>query len=193
MSSGVTTIPRFHMETTKIQSPNTLSNIVTTNPNKTMKSDFSMASILLIDNNKDRVEVATADSDENPKKIPSIIKQHDKQQKQPLLCRLENNIPSQTSLSSSLESSKLILQEKDSMYNPQPSLQRLPQQSGGTTSSSTTTNSSINNNDKVRVTLDDLELWKGFHRLTNEMIVTKNGRYLFVLLLNKVLIRHRGL
>ena len=28
----------------------------------------------------------------------------------------------------------------------------------------------------IKVKLDDLELWKGFHRLTNEMIVTKNGR-----------------
>ena len=31
----------------------------------------------------------------------------------------------------------------------------------------------------IRVKLDDLELWKSFHRLTNEMIVTKNGRFVF--------------
>ena len=29
---------------------------------------------------------------------------------------------------------------------------------------------------RIRVQLDDCELWKSFHRLTNEMIVTKNGR-----------------
>lgn len=28
----------------------------------------------------------------------------------------------------------------------------------------------------VRVMLDDAELWRSFHQLTNEMIVTKNGR-----------------
>ena len=28
----------------------------------------------------------------------------------------------------------------------------------------------------VQVILDEPELWRSFHRLTNEMIVTKNGR-----------------
>nr|WCC58478.1 brachyury 3 [Craspedacusta sowerbii] len=36
--------------------------------------------------------------------------------------------------------------------------------------------------EKIRVTLEDGELWKGFHRLTNEMIVTKNGRRMFPVL-----------
>ena len=31
-------------------------------------------------------------------------------------------------------------------------------------------------NGGIRVRLDDMELWKSFHQLTNEMIVTKNGR-----------------
>ena len=31
---------------------------------------------------------------------------------------------------------------------------------------------------KIRIHLDDHELWANFHRLSNEMIVTKNGRYL---------------
>ena len=30
--------------------------------------------------------------------------------------------------------------------------------------------------DQPRVELDDIELWSRFNRLTNEMIVTKNGR-----------------
>ena len=30
---------------------------------------------------------------------------------------------------------------------------------------------------KIKVILDDSDLWKTFHRLTNEMIVTKNGRF----------------
>ena len=29
---------------------------------------------------------------------------------------------------------------------------------------------------QIRVNLEEEELWKNFHRLTNEMIVTKNGR-----------------
>lgn len=29
---------------------------------------------------------------------------------------------------------------------------------------------------KIRVNLEEEDLWKNFHRLTNEMIVTKNGR-----------------
>ena len=33
--------------------------------------------------------------------------------------------------------------------------------------------------ENVRVLLDDSELWRSFHQLTNEMIVTKNGRYDF--------------
>ena len=32
----------------------------------------------------------------------------------------------------------------------------------------------------VHVTLDESELWKKFKTLTNEMIVTKNGRYDFI-------------
>ncbi|XP_057309730.1 T-box transcription factor TBX19-like [Hydractinia symbiolongicarpus] len=35
---------------------------------------------------------------------------------------------------------------------------------------------------KIRVHLDDAELWRSFHRLTNEMIVTKNGRRMFPVL-----------
>jgi len=34
----------------------------------------------------------------------------------------------------------------------------------------------------VRVMLDDAELWRSFHQLTNEMIVTKNGRRMFPVL-----------
>ena len=29
---------------------------------------------------------------------------------------------------------------------------------------------------QIRVNLEEEDLWKNFHRLTNEMIVTKNGR-----------------
>ena len=28
----------------------------------------------------------------------------------------------------------------------------------------------------LRIGLEDAELWRSFHRMTNEMIVTKNGR-----------------
>ena len=28
----------------------------------------------------------------------------------------------------------------------------------------------------LRVRLEDADLWRSFHRMTNEMIVTKNGR-----------------
>jgi len=34
-------------------------------------------------------------------------------------------------------------------------------------------------NSGIRVTLEDVELWTKFQRLTNEMIVTKNGRRMF--------------
>ena len=34
----------------------------------------------------------------------------------------------------------------------------------------------VEGNEGCCVSLEDAELWKGFHRLTNEMIVTKNGR-----------------
>lgn len=30
---------------------------------------------------------------------------------------------------------------------------------------------------QLRVTLEDVELWKKFQQITNEMIVTKNGRW----------------
>nr|WCC58475.1 brachyury 3 [Dynamena pumila] len=46
-------------------------------------------------------------------------------------------------------------------------------------------NSSPSNRDdgsKVRVSLDDKDLWESFHRLSNEMIVTKNGRRMFPVL-----------
>ena len=29
----------------------------------------------------------------------------------------------------------------------------------------------------LRISLEDADLWRSFHRMTNEMIVTKNGRY----------------
>ena len=28
----------------------------------------------------------------------------------------------------------------------------------------------------LRISLEDADLWRSFHRMTNEMIVTKNGR-----------------
>ena len=28
----------------------------------------------------------------------------------------------------------------------------------------------------AQITLEDCDLWRSFHRMTNEMIVTKNGR-----------------
>ena len=34
----------------------------------------------------------------------------------------------------------------------------------------------------VRVLLDDSELWRSFHQLTNEMIVTKSGRWVLELI-----------
>ena len=36
--------------------------------------------------------------------------------------------------------------------------------------------SSVGNRNECRVTLEDADLWRAFNRLTNEMIVTKNGR-----------------
>ena len=36
---------------------------------------------------------------------------------------------------------------------------------------------------KVNVTLEESDLWKKFEALTNEMIVTKNGRYDFIALI----------
>lgn len=37
------------------------------------------------------------------------------------------------------------------------------------------------NGPQPRVTLEDLTLWKKFHGLTNEMIVTKSGRLAFTI------------
>lgn len=45
----------------------------------------------------------------------------------------------------------------------------------------------------VRITLDDKDLWEKFRALTNEMIVTKTGRYwcgLFFILYQKYLNVH---
>ena len=59
-----------------------------------------------------------------------------------------------------------LCQQQDSQHQQQPS----------TTESSIHNNNNRNDHQQIKVKLDDLELWKSFHRLTNEMIVTKNGR-----------------
>lgn len=50
---------------------------------------------------------------------------------------------------------------------------------GVSSSSTSSSQSSLINSDCVDVQLEDSELWQTFHKNTNEMIVTKNGRRMF--------------
>jgi hypothetical protein len=51
---------------------------------------------------------------------------------------------------------------------------------GGNLSSGNNSNNNFDNNEgNVMVTLDERDLWLRFQNLTNEMIVTKNGRRMF--------------
>ena len=38
----------------------------------------------------------------------------------------------------------------------------------------------------MRIKLEDADLWRSFHRMTNEMIVTKNGRCVFYVIINMI-------
>ena len=103
-----------------------------------MKSDFSMASILL--------------ENDKQKEKESIIKKH------PLPCRLENLKEREW-----LERNKSVNNDAFNLQNKNSIIKTNLYPDGERTN-------------KVKVKLDDFELWKSFHRLTNEMIVTKNGR-----------------
>jgi len=116
----------------------------------TMKSDFSMASILLESKRKERLTPQLPCGLENLKSRSTWLK-------------INNQIPLPSSVDDvSCRNTKRTINERvTGLTDDQDALVERER---------------IKN---ARVKLDDSDLWKSFHHLTNEMIVTKNGRYVF--------------
>jgi len=113
-----------------------------------MKSDFSMASILLESKRKERLTPQLPCGLENLKSRSTWLK-------------INNQIPLPSSVDDvSCRNTKRTINERVT----------------GLTDDQDALVERIKN---ARVKLDDSDLWKSFHHLTNEMIVTKNGRYVF--------------
>jgi len=114
----------------------------------TMKSDFSMASILLESKRKERLTPQLPCGLENLKSRSTWLK-------------INNQIPLPSSVDdvSCRNTKRTIIERVTGLTDDQDAL--------------------VERIKNARVNLDDSDLWKSFHHLTNEMIVTKNGRYVF--------------
>lgn len=131
-------------------------------PRPTMKSDFSMASILLdIEQHKSPTanDIHNLPSQVETTQLPCKLESYQ------LSCKLENQLES--SQNNQLSTCKVESMKDHEWLNKK-------QESGELNQN---TREIMAPDEKIRVSLDDKDLWTSFHRLTNEMIVTKNGRY----------------